>query len=132
MLFKLGVSCALAGCLSLAPRVTTAAGLPQTSQAVPTDATLKDRVDHRLETSDAVGKYDVKVKVDNRIVTLSGDVANAGQKAEAARLARVEGVTRVQNDITIDPNEDKTVADRMKSGVSKTGEKITDAWITTK
>jgi osmotically-inducible protein OsmY len=38
----------------------------------------------------------------------------------------------VQNDIKVDPTEDKSVADRMKSGLSKTGEKITDAWITTK
>jgi hyperosmotically inducible periplasmic protein len=44
----------------------------------------------------------------------------------------VKGVTKVQNDITVDPNEDKSVADRMKAGLSKTGEKITDAWITTK
>jgi hypothetical protein len=40
----------------------------------------------------------------------------------------VTGVTRVQNDIKVDPTEDKSVADRMKSGLSKTGEKITDRW----
>jgi osmotically-inducible protein OsmY len=72
------------------------------------------------------------VKVDKGVATLSGDVATAAQKAEAERLAKVTGVTHVQNDIKVDPTEDKSVADRMKAGLNKTGEKITDAWITTK
>lgn len=97
-----------------------------------TDDKIKDRIDFRLETSDVVRKYDVKVKVAQGVVTLSGDVATAAQKTEAGRLAQVPGVTKVQNDIAIDPNEDKTVADRIKAGLSRTGEKITDAWITTK
>jgi osmotically-inducible protein OsmY len=96
------------------------------------DETLKDRVNHRLETSAIVRKYDVKVKVEKGVVTLSGDVATPAQKTEAARLANITGVTRVQNDIVVDPDEDKTVADRIKAGLTKTGEKITDAWITTK
>lgn len=108
----------------------------QTRTAAPTqaqtDEKIKDRVDFRLETSDVVRKYDVKVKVAQGVVTLSGDVATAAQKTEAGKLAQVAGVTKVQNDITIDPNEDKTVADRIKAGLTRTGEKITDAWITTK
>ena len=54
------------------------------------------------------------------------------QKAEAARLAKVDGISKVQNDITVDPDEDRSLGERMKSGMSKTGEKISDAWITTK
>jgi osmotically-inducible protein OsmY len=50
---------------------------PQTRQrhppgngAGPTDDTLKDRINFRLETSDALHKYDVKVKVDKGVATL--------------------------------------------------------------
>jgi osmotically-inducible protein OsmY len=72
------------------------------------------------------------VSVNNGVATLTGDVANAAQKAEAGRLAKVAGVTKVENNITIDKNVDKSLADKMKNGLSKTGEKIDDAWITTK
>jgi len=112
------------------PAARTAPANPQAQP--PTDDSIKDRINFKLETNGLVRKYDIHVKVDNGVVTLSGDVATAAQKAEAARLAKVTGVTRVQNDIKVDPNTDKSVADRMKGGLSKTGEKITDAWITTK
>ena len=98
----------------------------------PTDADLKDRINFRLDTSNMVRKYDIKVSVNNGVATLTGDVANAAQKAEAGRLAKVAGVTKVENNITIDKNVDKSLADKMKNGLSKTGEKIDDAWITTK
>ena len=46
--------------------------------------------------------------------------------------AHVQVVAKVDNQIKVDPDEDKTVADRIKSGMSKTGEAINDTWITTK
>ena len=64
--------------------------------------------------------------------TLRGDVATAAQKADAARLAKVTGVSKVENNITVNKDADKTLADRTKKGLNKTGEAITDAWITTK
>ena len=137
MLLKTFATLAVAGCLVVtvaatpAGAQTTRTPAPAQNQAQ-TDNALKDRVDFRLETSDVVSKYDVKVKVANGVVTLSGDVATPAQKAEAGKLARIEGVKQVQNDITVDPSEDKSVADRVKAGLSRTGEKITDAWITTK
>ena len=110
-----------------------AAANAQTATQRPTDDQINDRVEFRMDTSDIVRKYNVHTKVANGVVTLSGDVATTAQKAEAERLARgVDGVVRVQNDITIDPDEDKSVSDRIKSGLNKTGEHITDAWITTK
>jgi hyperosmotically inducible protein len=112
--------------------VAAVSATPQTKPK-PTDEEIDDRVEFRLDTSDIVRKYNVHTKVLNGVVTLSGDVATAAQKTEAERLARgVDGVVKVQNEITIDPDEDKSVTDRIKSGMNKTGEAITDAWITTK
>jgi len=139
MLLRLFTTSVLAGGLCVIATPTSAATTPdstptvQTMKQKPTDADIDDRVEFRLDTSDLVRKYNVHTKVANGVVTLSGDVATAAQKAEAERLARgVDGVVRVQNDITIDPNEDKSVSDRIKSGMNKTGEAINDAWITTK
>ncbi len=114
--------------------LTVLVGASTSAQAqTPAKYTLKDRIEFRLETTNTVKKYDVKVAVDDKgVATLSGDVATAAQKAAAGKLANVEGITRVVNNITVDPDEDKTLADRSKNGLNKAGEKISDAWITTK
>jgi hyperosmotically inducible periplasmic protein len=96
------------------------------------DKTLEDRIEYNLETNAVVRKYNLDVKVDKGVATLTGDVATAAQKSEAEKLAKVRGVTRVDNRIEIDPNEDKSVADRISKGLSRTGESVNDAWILTK
>ena len=118
------------------PAIAMLAMLTLSANAAPAqksaDEALKDRIEFGLETSPVVKKYDVKVKVVSGEVILSGDVATAAQKAEAVRLAKVAGATKIQDAIVVDPSEDTTVADRMKGGMNKAGDKITDAWITTK
>jgi hyperosmotically inducible protein len=117
-----------------APALTAAQNAPSASmKQKPTDEQIDDRVGFRLDTSDVTRKYSIHSKVANGVVTLTGDVATAAQKAEAEKLARgVDGVVKVQNDITVNPDADKTVSERIKSGMNKTGDAITDAWITTK
>lgn len=97
-----------------------------------TDKTLQDRIDYRMETSPMLKKYNIHVKVDASVAWLSGDVATETQKVEATRLAKIDGVSKVQNDLKVSPNADVSVADRIKKGLNKTGEAITDSWITTK
>ena len=97
-----------------------------------TDAALKDRIEYRLETNRVVRKYDIKVNVAAGKATLTGDVATAAQKAEAGRVAKITGVSSVTNSITVNPKTDATLTERTKNGMNKLGEKITDAWITTK
>ncbi len=134
-------ACAVAVTLSIpafasaqtAPRVQ--APPPQASQtpsAVNADDDIEDRIAFRLETDDLTRKYDIDVSAKNGVVTLSGDVATPAQKARAAELAKIAGVTRVQDNIAVDPGADQTLTDRAKRGLNKTGEAITDAWITTK
>jgi hyperosmotically inducible protein len=98
----------------------------------PSDEALKDRIEYRLETNPIVDKYDLKVKVDAGSAWLTGTVATAAQKAEAARQAKIDGVSNVQNDVVVDKDVDRSLADRAKAGMTKTGEAITDGWITTK
>ena len=116
----------------LTPRLASAATPPAFAPQAPTDAQVKDRVEHRLDVNETTRKYDIDVDVNNHVVTLTGTVATSVQKAEAATLAKVDGVTRVDNKITVDPKVNASLTDKTKHGMSKTGEAITDAWITTK
>jgi osmotically-inducible protein OsmY len=105
---------------------------PASMPQKPSDDVLKDRIEYRLETNPIVDQYDLKVKVDAGSAWLTGTVATAAQKAEAARLAKIDGISKVQNDVVVDKNVDRSLADRAKAGMTKTGEAITDGWITTK
>jgi hyperosmotically inducible protein len=99
----------------------------------PAKYTLEDRIEFRLQTNETVKKYNLNVDVNDKgVATLTGDVATAAQKAQAAALAKIDGITNVVNNIDIDPDEDKTLAERTKNGLNRAGEKISDAWITTK
>jgi hyperosmotically inducible protein len=102
------------------------------AQTKATDDSLKDRIEYRIETSPVVKKYDIRVKVENANAILTGKVANDAQKAEAGKLAKIDGVARVDNQIAIDKDADKTLMDHAKNGMRKTGEAVTDTWITTK
>lgn len=128
----LGLAAALV-VVPAATHITIAAQTPAPTPAQKsTDDTLEDRIEYRLETDAIVKKYDIKVKVTNAEAVLTGHVATDAQKAEAGKVAKIDGVTRVQNNVTVDPGADKTLADRTKAGLSKTGEAINDAWIVTK
>jgi len=102
------------------------------AQTKATDDSLKDRIEYRIETSPVVKTYDIRVKVENANAILTGKVANDAQKAEAGKLAKIDGVARVDNQIAIDKDADKTLMDHAKNGMRKTGEAVTDTWITTK
>ena len=136
MLRSYSAAIAVAGALTLvtspALAQATAQRTPAPRAAAQSNDSIEDRIERRLESNAQTRKYDIDVKVNQGVVTLTGDVATAAQKAEAERIARIDGVTRVDSQIKVDPDEDRTVADRVKKGLSKTGETITDAWITTK
>jgi hyperosmotically inducible periplasmic protein len=116
----------------MAASLVAMSGTAQAQTPSNTTPNVEDRVEYRLETADVVRKYDIKVKVQGTTATLSGTVATAAQKAEAERLAKIDGVTRVINEIKVDADADRTLAERTKAGLSKAGEKITDTWINTK
>ena len=98
-------------------RTALASGAP--GQTV-SDDTLKDRIEYRLDTTDAVKKYDLHVKVEDGVAMLTGTVATAAQKIEAGTLANIKGVTRVDNQIAIDKDVNRTLASHTKNGLRKT------------
>lgn len=98
----------------------------------PSDKTLSDRIDKRLDADASLKKYDLTVAVDNGTATLTGAVATSTQRVRAGSLARINGISKVDNKIVVDKNAPTTLTQKTKETVSKTGEVITDAWITTK
>jgi hyperosmotically inducible protein len=93
---------------------------------------LRDHIAYHLETNAMVKKYDITVKVEHHDVTLLGTVATDAQKSEAGKLAKIDGVGKVDNQIAVDRDADRTLADRAKRGMRRTGDAIDDGWITTK
>jgi osmotically-inducible protein OsmY len=75
------------------------------------DDDLRDHIAYHLETNAMVKKYDIAVKVEHHDVTLVGTVATDAQKSEASKLAKIDGVGKVDNQIAVDRDADRTLAD---------------------
>jgi osmotically-inducible protein OsmY len=135
--------------LSLAPAVAGAQATATDKSAQATapqkvdDSTLDSRIEKRIKADASLKKDDIDVAVDNGVVTLSGKVHSKAQRAHAEKLARITGVTRVENKLEVEAAATSGVAektgkatdkavDKTKTGASDAGEAITDAWITTK
>jgi len=131
------------------------ATVPQNTTTRSADEARDESIEHRLKADPSLKKFDIDVKVESGVATLDGTVATQAQKARAARLATMSGITRVDNQIVVDSSAgtkgttgtiaqktkdvgEKTkegagkVVDKTKEGLSKTGEVITDGWITTR
>lgn len=114
-----------------------------TSAAQVDDGTLTSRITANLKRNAAIAARDIDVEVHEGIVTLKGAVGTAGEKARAARLATIRGVTEVRNEIVVDAVAAKSrtakamdateqAGEKTKEVASAAGEAITDGWITTK
>ncbi len=145
-LFVLGAALVL----STGPATKTFAA--QTSVAVD-DSTLSDRIDDAIEKDPTLKNQNIDVDVENHVVTLTGAVQTASRKARAERVANVAGVTRVNNQLKVDPKEGKsmsakagdatkaaakktehaasTVGEKTKDAAVAAGDNITDGYITT-
>jgi hyperosmotically inducible protein len=73
-----------------------------------------------LAAADDLRDSTINVDVSNAVVTLSGSVASAEQKAKAEAVAKaVEGVTRVKNMLTVAANTSNTNANQKSAKPKK-------------
>ena len=119
---------------------------PPVTQAQPSDRELSNLIAKAIANDKTLSPDAIKVSVNGGVVTLTGVVGKDADRARAETLARVPGVTRVENNLK--SREKATdavqgtagnVADASKKGakatknaISKTGEVITDEWISTR
>jgi osmotically-inducible protein OsmY len=133
----------------------------QTAAVKPTDKTIDDQVEARIKADASLKKHTIVVTVDDGVVTLTGTVPTEAESLKAERIAKISGVTRVNNNLIVTREAkgevkgtagraaektkdgaakvgEKTkdgaekVGEKTKDGLSKTGEQITDAWITSR
>jgi osmotically-inducible protein OsmY len=87
------------------------------------DDQIQDRIEASLERNTILAPRNIDVDVDKGVVTLTGTVRTADEKAMAARVAGEAAGVRVRNRIDIDPKVDESKIDRAaektKSGLSK-------------
>jgi len=140
------IAVAAVGALAAGPLSAHAAQSGKTTTATkPSDTALDDRIEARLKADTTLKPYDLSVSVDKGLVTLKGTVATEAQKLRAASVSKVTGVTRVDNQITVDKDvhpsmhsdvkdaavktKDATAAaaDKTKNGVETAAEKTKDA-----
>jgi osmotically-inducible protein OsmY len=116
------------------------------TQARPSDQELSSVIATKIANDKSLSADAIKVTVEGGVVTLTGMVGTDAGKLKAEQLARVTGVERVDNKLVsrqkaTDATKSAagTVADTTKKGaqktkevLSKTGEVITDTWITSR
>jgi len=118
---------AVAG-LGLAPQAALAqtASTAGTTTAKVDDSTLKSRIETRLKNSAALKGDDIDVDVDNGVVTLTGTVHSAAQSTQARTLAKVAGVTTVNDKLTVDSTSTRAMdkaGDKADATMDKAGHK---------
>ena len=141
---KLSVITAVA--MFLAVPVGSLAQSAPATQTRPSDQELSNLVAKAISDDKTLTADAIKVSVNGGVVTLTGMVGKDADRTRAEQLARVPGVSRVENNLksrekatTAAKDTANTVADASKKGaratknaVSKTGEVITDEWIVTR
>lgn len=118
--FSAGVA-AESGKKKTRPAASAAAAQPvQRKDGGPTlnDAGIAAAVEARIAGMPSLHKADIKAECKDGEVTLTGAVANYGQKGVATRAARkVDGVKSVRNEITVAPGAPRP--GKSKSGISR-------------
>lgn len=93
------------------------------------DAGITTAVKARLAADDVVKAYQIDVDTDDGVVTLSGAVDSVAAEAAAVRLAgETAGVSRVVNEMTIDP--DNTLGSELEEMAGAAADATSDAVIT--
>jgi len=133
---------------ALVAGVVPGSAAPQAPAAGGQSASAADaRISQRLKADPTLKKYNIKVQVDGGVATLSGTVPTEADRSKAGELAKGNGITRVNNQIVVDldagqkgtsgvvgktKDAGEKAGDAAKTGASKTGEAVTDGWITTR
>jgi hyperosmotically inducible protein len=108
----------------VAPARGVSAGQTTSAAAVKVDdSTIESRITASLKKNSALAPRDIDVDSDKGVVTLTGTVRTEAERASAGRLAEVTGVSRVINNIEVNPKVDESkldhAADKTKAGLDK-------------
>jgi hyperosmotically inducible protein len=94
------------------------------------DSTIKSKVEARLKSADSLKNDTIDVSVENGVVTLTGTVHSEAQSLRARQLAKVAGVTKVENKLDVDSKTERTLEKagaKADKTMDKAGEKSKNA-----
>ncbi len=143
---------AVAALAVAAPAARAAQHTPGAGALVSQDKPLDKQIEKALKDDPALRDAKIDVSISHDVVYLNGTVASEADKERAGRIAKVNGVTRVDNRLIVDPNlsvkgttgqlEDKAkdagektehgaekAWDKTKEGVGKAADETSDAYI---
>jgi hyperosmotically inducible protein len=87
------------------------------------DDRLEDRIEARFNHDAKLKGHEVRVDVEDGVATLKGKVPDQAHKLRAEKLARVAGVTRVEDKIEIDTG---TAKDRIEDNARMAKKRVDD------
>jgi hyperosmotically inducible periplasmic protein len=108
---------------------------PRSGAVVSSDKPADKQIEKAIKADPMLKHDDIHVSVKDNVVTLSGTVPTDAERARAAELAKVSGVSRVDNQIVVDPyakpkgtagkleDKSKEGAEKTKNTAEKAGEK---------
>ena len=100
---------------------------------VRSDTAITAELKGKITESDLLDNTDISVDTDHNVVTLSGEVATADQKAHAEELAKnTTGVLSVNNKLAINPDKSKGLTDKAGEITDKAGDKTKEGYNETK
>jgi len=80
------------------------------------DSSLKANIEENFKKDTSLAGRKIDVAVDKGVVTLKGAVGTATEKAQAAKLAAIDGVTQVRDDLSVDV---KLLEQKANEGIEK-------------
>jgi hyperosmotically inducible protein len=113
-----------AGAVAVVASASLGSASPRHSAAID-DAALLQQIEHRFETSPTLKNQDLTVSVDDSVATVTGVVATRELQGRALRLAKVKGVSRVENQIEVQgeakdqPSGIEAAGDKTRAGLDK-------------
>jgi len=118
------LSVGLAGTLFVAgPARGAAAQSAVASAEKKSDDAIESLIEANLKNNTILAPRDIDVKVEHGAVTLTGKVRTEDERSRAGAIANVKGVTRVLNNIEVDPKIDQSKVDaagqKTKAGLTK-------------
>jgi len=124
ILNKAAVAGAVAVVVLAGPARVASAGQTTSAAAVKVDdSAIESRITANLKKNSALAPRDIDVDSDKGVVTLTGTVRTEAERASAGKLAQTTGVTRVINNIEVNPKVDESkldnAADKTKTGLNK-------------
>jgi hyperosmotically inducible periplasmic protein len=118
----------VAGLLVGAPSAYAAIGRTQTgATAQVSDDQIESRLESLFKKDSILAARDIDVESDHGKVTLTGSVKTADEKARAARLAKIDGVATVVNELEVNANADRSKIDRAAEKTKEGANKAIDA-----